>query len=264
MNIIEVRKCLSDQYLKSAIKLYNKNLKVDDYDIRISTGQKFEEISTQKMALLELAKDICGNHSRGGSRKLPNHFKELFFNSTKSPLIITKQMTFSGTIGINDIKKDNGLDKHLCYLRIFFEKSDLHKFNDVEILGNSENEIMNSYIEFYKKLVDLLQSSPIYIYKLFSGLKREYKIPDYCALINENSYKIINFSKLNDSRFLNLFSNFSFSLSDTSPYLKISFEGNKLMHIRTKIEQKNKKFKLRFFIETTSKFFDLFEEDYIV
>lgn len=266
MNQVELKKCLAVEYFKYAIDLYCKNSKVDDYDIRTYSGKEYEEIANSKLAILTLVKDLGEEYGSNIRYNVAYPMIEVFSDDILKPhktftLLISKQMTFSGTIGINDIQNDGGLSKHLWYLRLFFDRSDINQLNNIRVIGDSEEDIVHSYVEFYQSLCKIMQANPISLYKLLTGLKKAYDVPDCAILLDDSNYRVLDFSKINDSRFINSFEDFSFEASDTSPYLKIKFQGNKLMHIRTKTDVKNNSFKLRLFIETSSKFLKLFEKE---
>lgn len=271
MNSIELRKCLADEYFKYAMDLCIKNGKVDDYDIRVTSGKEYEEIAPFKLSILNLVSDLYRDHpnSKIGCYTKNNRISlnlddghPLNTFRYDFQLLLTNQMTFSGTIGITDIEYDGGLTKHLNYLSLFFDKSDIRILQSILINHHSEESIIRSYTRFYEKLVEIIQNNPTSAYRLFTGVKQAYDIPDTAVLLTDSGhYKIIDFNKLNSHSFLNSSESFEYTASDISPYLKVEYEGNKILHIRTKTDTKNNKFKLRFFIETNSKFLQLFEKE---
>lgn len=271
MNKLMMQKYLAAEYLSHSLHLKQQNGTCDDYDIRLYSGKEYQEIGHCKMALLRLANDLLENSSglKHFCRVNANLVSVYNSNSEAVPvcqfsLLTSPFMTFSGTIGINDLELDCGKSKHLRYLGMFFDRNDLACLREVYIGGSDKEHVLNSYIGFYQRLADFMSSNPISIFKLMSGIKTAYYAPDMLIYLDGEQYHVLDFSKLHDSKlWINNFSNFSIEASDTSPYLKISCEGNKLLHIRTKSDVKNSGYKLRFFIETSSKFLDLFKKDKI-
>lgn len=266
-NLIQNRKLQAIRYFKAVIDLQLKNGIVDDYDIRKCTGEEFEAIANLKMPLLHFADHVLKvfepSEIRIDERNLHiSLFDELGVEFDKFSFVLTPQLSFSGTIGINQIEYDCGVSKHLEYLSIFFPSNELYRLQNYHIpfTVTEDVDILDEYVEFYGLLADYLNNSPMALYNLLTGIKKHYGLLDKAVLLTTDSFQVLDFTKFKNIDFINNHDEVEVEASDTAPLLKISYQGSKLLHLRTKSDRKNSKFKLRFFIETSSKFLDLFKE----
>lgn len=180
-------------------------------------------------------------------------------------IICSDTVTFSGTIGVNEVEKDGGISCHLDYLKLFVDTQKLPslgtgiKTSDVDF--SDEKSVTEMYIKFYTKLKKYFETSPIAMYSLMSGIKKVYQLPNKGIVITPSSHSFVDFSNFKDVNLINKSStSFKYELSETTPNLKIYYEGSKLMHLRTKVDYKSKKFRLRFMMETGKNFFSIFEK----
>jgi hypothetical protein len=181
-------------------------------------------------------------------------------------IICTDVVTFSGTIGVKEIEKDGGISKHLKYFKLFTDQQAQpllkNKLNDCLKRINSKNEedIINLYKEFYDNLKVYFETYPLAMYSLMTGIKDVYNLPSDGIIITPSGHSFVNFDNFKSIDLINRSANFSFETSDNIPCLKIYYQDTKLMHLRTKIDYRNEKFRLRFFMETGKNFFKIFEE----
>lgn len=266
MNHTNLKKELLYLYFVNSLYLLEKRGAVDDYDVCNYSEHDFSDIGQYKLPLLDFARSVF--NSLGGGHVQRNDNIISLFNNDGFPIyefsfLVSESLTFSGTIGINEIHRDFGFSKHLDYLSIFMERykvNNLFTSNNIEVYGEDSEELLASYIKFYDVLEEYFTNDPMSLYSLLSGIKKEYKVPDTTVMFSGDKYIILDMRKLKSHLFINEFIERVDSTSNqTSPMLKIEFDGNKILHIRTKMDKKNNKFKLRFFIETTSKFLNLFK-----
>lgn len=261
------RKSQAVNYPLAAFDLFTKNGNFDDYDIRKCTGNEFEEIANLKLPILTFVEYLIAEYNP--------HCMEIDEDSCSVILtdangmktgefcfILTPILSFSGTIGINQVDYDCGVSKHIDYLSLFFPPSELYRLKmfTIPFTVTEEKDILDEYIGFYKLLGEYLQRSPMALYNLLTGIKKHYGLLDNAVLLTTDGFSLLDFSKFKNIDFINNYDDVEIEASDTSPLLKISYQGRKLLHLRTKSDKKNSKFKLRMFIETSSKFLDLFKK----
>lgn len=181
-------------------------------------------------------------------------------------IISTDIVTFSGTIGVNEVQRDAGVDKHLSYFRLFTDQqSEPILKNKLRLLFKqmdeiNEDSIMNLYKEFYENLKNYFETHPLAMYSLMTGIKNVYNLPSDGIIITPSGFSFVNFDNFKSVDLINRSRNFSYETSETTPCLKIYYQDSKLMHLRTKIDYRKEKFRLRFFMETGKNFFKIFEE----
>lgn len=265
MTVIKNKLRLVHLYIAEAFRLKCVNGMVDDYDICRSIGDNFEPIANLKLPILSILECIVSEYDPKSiivNEDCVDLLDENGVSFLKFSFIITPILSFSGNIGIREIEYDGGLTKHISYLSLFFPLKESSLMGIESTHGNcNEDFIYQYYIDFYSKVSLLLQNDPMSLYSLLTGIKKHYNLLDTCVLLETDGYSFIDFTKLKCIDFINNFSEVEIESSDTSPMLKISYQGNKLLHLRTKIEKKNSSYKLRFFIETSSKFLKLFKKD---
>jgi len=261
MTIIQAKKQLVHSYFTEALRLRTVNGNVDDYDICRSIGNDFESIANLKLPILSFLEHLIAEYN-------PSNIEingdciclldECGMKVYTFSFILTPILSFSGNVGINEIEYDGGVNKHMEYLSLFFpEMRNIPKLH-IWHSEMDENSLLEAYVDFYRMVCSKLENNPMSLYNLLTGIKKHYNLLDDATLLETDGFSLIDFTKLKDSNFINSFSDVELETSDTSPMLKISFQGCKLLHIRTKSEKKNSKFKLRFFIETSSKFLRIF------
>jgi len=180
-------------------------------------------------------------------------------------IICSDSMTFSGTIGVRQIEKDGGISAHLNYLSLFLEPRGLdfleNNFNVKKDFPRTENDVIDVYMNLYKVLRRYFETFPMAMYSLMTGIKRVYSLPNSGIIINPTNFEIVDFKNFKNVNLINFsHESFTYELSKNTPHLKICFEGIKLMNLRTKIDYKSKKFRLRFMMETGKNFFKIFEK----
>jgi hypothetical protein len=229
-----------------------------------------EELQDYKDSIINVCQHLC---------KDDNFFCERIANTNNIVLrsidgcvgksynvISTDTVTFSGTIGVKEVEYDAGVEKHLSYFRLFTDqqsepllKNKLRSlFKQMNVIN--EKSIINLYKNFYDNLKEYFETYPLAMYSLMTGIKKVYALPSNGIIITPRGYSFINFDNFKSIDLINRSSNFSYETSNKVPCLKIYYQGHKLMHLRTKIDYKNEKFRLRFFIETGKNFFKIFEE----
>jgi hypothetical protein len=258
-------------YFSEAMELLSKNGKVDDYDITVASGINFENIGNFKKSILEFANSVYDNLGKCYCSIYDNKISILNtfgFPCYTFSFILTKSMTFSGTVGINQIEKDGGFSKHIKYLSCFIEPNSLKRrmssvkytFSDDSFMDNPDH-LIECYKIFYNRLLEVFKNDPVAIYSLMSGIKHHYELPDVGICLDGDSYSVLDFTMLKSTTFINNRDQFNCTISDTTPMLKIDYQGNKILHLRTKLESKNSTFRLKFFIETGHKFYNMFKVD---
>lgn len=265
MTMIENKKSLAAQYFSEGAKLFLLNGNVDDYDICRATGYDYEPIANLKLPILSTMHHLhtqfnfAGVVTDGDTIVLVD---EATVTLHRFSFILTPILSFSANIGINEIDYDGGVSRHCAYLSLFFpnESNKLQHFSRMVCHPFDEDQVNELYTKFYEELGDSLRSNPVALYSLLTGIKKHYGLLDDGVLLETDGFTVINFRKLKDPDFINNFSAIEIESSDTTPRLNFSFEGVKLLHLRTKVEKKNSTFKLRFFIETSSRFLRLFAE----
>lgn len=252
-------------YFSEALRLKNLNGITDDYDICRSLGDSFEPIANLKLPILSfLDQVVYSYHPRSviiddKCVKLLDMDGSCIFTFS---FLLTSILSFSGNVGIREIEYDGGFKKHIEYLSLFFPLSSNQLYTVNPTYGNCDEEFLHEYyINFYKQVSIILSSNPMSLYSLLTGIKKHYNLLDNCVFLETAGYSLIDFTRLKNPNFINNFSDVEIENSDTSPMLKISYQGNKLLHLRTKVEKKNSSFKLRFFIETSSKFLTIFKKE---
>lgn len=263
--MIENKKVLATTYFTEAAKMFLLNGNVDDYDICRSTGQNFEPIANLKLPIISAMHhfhtlfNFSGVVTDGCTVCL---LDEATVPLYKFDFILTPVLSFSANIGINEIDYDGGISRHCGYLSLFFpnESTKLTHLRNIVRHPLDEQQANELYTKLYKQLGNHLNSNPMALYSLLTGIKKHYGLLDDGVLLETDSFTVINFRKLKDPEFINNFSGIEIESSDLTPRLNFSFEGVKLLHLRTKVEKKNSTFKLRFFIETSSRFLRLFAE----
>lgn len=263
MTQIQIKKQLVHSYFQEAFRLKTLNGIVDDYDICKSTGNQYESIANLKLPLLSTLEHIVQQYDP--HTLLIDGDNVIFKNIDGTrccvfSFILTPLLSFSGNVGINAVAYDGGVQKHLEYLSLFFP-SDIHPLKNLTCISSDEEGIRLFYINFYNTVETILQKSPMSLYNLLTGIKKNYNLLDHGILLDNDGFHVVDFTKLKNPDFINNFSEVEIEASETSPMLKVSYQGSKILHIRTKIEKKNSSFKLRFFIETSSKFLKLFTKE---
>lgn len=272
MTQIERKKDLLYEYFKIAFDIYKATSMVDDYTICTNSPLDFNDIASYKLPVINFTKELV-DRTGGDHVDTDRKHNITIFDYGHIPLyqfsfLIAQNMNFSGTIGIKEINRDFGLSRHLEYLSVFIEEykiNNLFHSKDLDIYGEDSDELMDSYRQLYDVLEEYFTLDSMSLYSLLNGIKNQYKVPDNAILLEGDSYTVLDMKSLRSHIFINEFGEkVSCISSKTSPMLKISFNGNKILHIRTKLDKKNNTFKLRFFIETTSKFLNLFKTKRII
>lgn len=180
-------------------------------------------------------------------------------------IICSDSVTFSGTVGVKQVEKDGGISAHLDYLRLFLEPRGLDFISKNLDLYNKdlkeEKDVINLYMDLYTRLKKYFEDFPMAMYSLMTGIKKVYNLPNSGIIITPEKFEMVDFRSFKDINLINQsHESFTYELSDNNPNLKIYHEGIKLMHLRTKIDYKSKKFRLRFMMETGKNFFRIFEK----
>ncbi len=263
--MIENKKRLVSQYFTEAARLYLLNDNVDDFDICTSSGQDFEPIANLKLPILSTMHHLHTLFNFSGVVTDGSHI--LLLDEDTVPLhkfnfILTPILSFSANIGIRELEYDGGVSRHMGYLSLFFPEESLRLSHFSRMVSHpfDEDQAATLYTKIYEELGKSLSANPMALYSLLTGIKKHYGLLDDAVLLETNGFTVINFRKLKDPSFINNFSSIEIESSDITPRLNFLFEGVKLLHLRTKAEKKNSSFKLRFFIETSSKFLRLFAE----
>ena len=259
-------------YFSIALDIASKNEgMVDDYEVKKFSTHDFDDISNYKLPILNFAKDLYSKHKTLMFAKSMSNSIVVFNAITKMPylefsFVLTQTLTFSGTIGVTEISRDFGLSKHIDYLSLFIER---YKINNIvnssdlrnQIYGGDFDELLTSYQHLYDALQKYFESDTMALYSLLTGIKNYYNVPDIgIHLSDDDTYQVLDMLRLKDHNLINdMPSRIEAISSKQTPMLKIDLDGNKILHIRTKTDKKNNTFKLRFFIETTTKFLNLFK-----
>jgi len=180
-------------------------------------------------------------------------------------IICSDTVTFSGTIGVQQVEKDGGVSAHMDYLRLFLEPRGLDFIAKNLDLQNKdvkdESNVIKLYMNLYARLKRYFEDFPMAMYSLMTGIKKVYELPNRGIIITPDKFEMVDFRNFKNVNLINKSQDsFTYKLSDNTPNLKIYHEGIKLMHLRTKIDYKSKKFRLRFMMETGKNFFKVFEK----
>lgn len=227
--------------------------------------EKYSKISEYLDTVETLCHELCGKNKLYCERIKSTNNILLYDPSTnerkKYNIICSDIVTFSGTIGITEVERDGGITAHLKYLDMFIDNKGLSFIKPTyDIDSSKETQVIDLYKDLYSSLKEYLESSPIGLYGLMSGIKTAYSLPGQGIIITPDNYEFVELSDLTTVSLINNARKFTYEVSDNVPNLKIYYEGTKLMHLRTKTDYKNKKFKLRFMIETGKNFFKIFED----
>lgn len=235
-----------------------------------SLTANWENIEDYEKPIKKLCRELCSS-SKLFCEKIQNT-NNIIISSTDGRIqktyniICTDIVTFSGTIGVHEIEYDGGVNKHLSYLKLFTDQQAFpllkNKLTPAPLRPVPANEIKITelYKTFYENLKEYFETYPLSMYSLMTGIKEVYNLPSDGIIISPNGYSFINFDNFKSIDLINRSHGFSYETSDTVPCLKIYYQGIKLMHLRTKIDYKSKKFRLRFFMETGKNFFRVFED----
>ena len=178
-------------------------------------------------------------------------------------IICTDSVAFTGTVGVREVESDGGIRQHIQYLIMFMDQQGIPSIKRVDTTSvdfSSEAQVIDLYMDFYRRLKEYFERYPMAMYDLMTGIKKVYNLPSDGILINPQEYKFIDFDNFKSVDLINNAHKFSYELSKSVPSLKISYEGTKLMHLRTKVDYKSKKFRLRFMMETAKNFFNIFDK----
>lgn len=263
--MMQNKKSLTSRYFCEAARLYLQNGKVDDFDITNSTGDNFEQIANLKLPILSTMHHLNNKFNFSGAMTDGDTIvllDESTLELHRFNFILTPVLSFSANVGINEIEYDGGISRHIGYLSLFFpdESIKLSHFSNEVRYPFDEDQANELYTKIYTHLGNSLSFNPMALYSLLTGIKKHYGLLDDAVLLETDGFTVVNFRKLKDPSFINKFSEIEIESSDISPRLNFSFEGVKLLHLRTKVEKKNSTFKLRFFIETSSRFLHLFAD----
>ena len=249
-----------------ALDLIQKNKTVDDYDVVTYSECDYDDIAIYKLPILAFVRKLYSKYTSIDASIDVDNIKIYTPHSLCNfSFVLSETMAFSGTIGITDINKDFGLSKHLNYLSMFVDQYKIDRMVsqydlENEIQGEEVDELLTAYRQLYIALSDYFNSDYMSLYSLLTGIKQHYNIPDVGVLLDNENYVTLDMTKLKNPSFINDYSrDVKSEVLPDSPTLKVVYKGNKLLHIRTKMDTKNNNYKLRFFIETTTKFLNLFK-----
>lgn len=180
-------------------------------------------------------------------------------------IICTNSVSFTGTIGARKVEKNGGIQQHLDYLQLFMDYQGLpllkSKLNFVDGVNFSdEKQVLGMYMQFYSILKEYFETYPMAMYDLMTGIKQAYSLPSIGIVLTPENYDFINFDNFKSVDLINNAHKFSYDLSENVPSLKISYEGTKLMHLRTKTDYRSRSFRLKFMMETAKNFFKIFNQ----